>query len=248
MATTGPIWSFWHPFPSSGKGREDSVLSRFKIQIDGISLEMEDVMRSIFPVGDVLKDDDLQLRQVTFISTTAICGPPMTKKTALLMQAALSEVASGGQVLLVLPKKLDDVPHVHGMPEPTEDLMKKIKFLYASSGTELRDYLTMIHCQEKDSLPSLIVVDNFEGYIRSNDPNDAPHIMYSIVRILASIQDAVSYCQNVLYESYTFYSVLECLGDLLGYRLMFMLFLIINGYNRPYLVLLAPFSFLWERT
>ena len=72
----------------------------------------------------------------------------MTKKTALLMQAALSEVAStlflplgkGGQVLFVLPKKLDDVPHVHGMPEPTEDLMKKIKFLYASPGTELRDY------------------------------------------------------------------------------------------------------------
>ena len=59
-------------------------------------------MRSIFPVGDVLKDDDLQLRQVTFIPTTAICGPPMTKKTALLMQAALSEVASGGQVLFVL--------------------------------------------------------------------------------------------------------------------------------------------------
>ena len=163
MATTGPIWSFWHPFPSSGKGREDSVLSRFKIEIDGISSEMEDVMRSIFHVGDVLKDDDLQLRQVTFIPTT------------------------------------DDVPHVHGMPEPTEDLMKKIKFLYASSGTELRDYLTTIHCQAKDTLPSLIVVDNFEGYIRSNDPNDAPHIMYSIVRILASIQDAASYCQNVLY-------------------------------------------------
>ena len=59
-------------------------------------------MRSIFPVRDVLKDDDLQLRQVTFITTTAICGPPMTKNAALLMQAALSEVASGGQVLFVL--------------------------------------------------------------------------------------------------------------------------------------------------
>ena len=41
----------------------------------------------------------------------------------------MSEVASGGQVIFICPKKLDDVPPVHGMPEPTEDLMEKIKFL-----------------------------------------------------------------------------------------------------------------------
>ena len=45
-------------------------------------------------------------------------------------QAAQSEVASGGQVLFVLPKKLADIPPiVHGMPQPTEDIMEKIKFL-----------------------------------------------------------------------------------------------------------------------
>ena len=36
------------------------------------------------------------------------------------------------------------------------------------------------------------------------------------------------------YDSYAFYSVLECLGDLLRYRLMFMLFLIICGLFEQY--------------
>ena len=48
------------------------------------------------------------------------------------------------------------------------------------------------------------------------------------------------------YESYTFYSVLECLGDLLRYRLMFMLFLIIHGLFKQYEVIKDENKEIWQ--
>ena len=48
------------------------------------------------------------------------------------------------------------------------------------------------------------------------------------------------------YESYTFYSVLECLGDLLRYRLMFMLFLIIHGLFKQYDVIKDENKEIWQ--
>ena len=48
------------------------------------------------------------------------------------------------------------------------------------------------------------------------------------------------------YESYTFYSVLECLGDLLRYRLMILLFLIIHGLFRKYEVMRNENKEIWK--
>ena len=48
------------------------------------------------------------------------------------------------------------------------------------------------------------------------------------------------------YGSYTFYSVLECLGDLLRYRLMFLLFLIIHSLLRKYEVMRNENKEIWK--
>ena len=48
------------------------------------------------------------------------------------------------------------------------------------------------------------------------------------------------------YDSYAFYSVLECLGDLLRYRLMFMLFLIIHGLFEQYEVIKDENKEIWR--
>ena len=48
------------------------------------------------------------------------------------------------------------------------------------------------------------------------------------------------------YGSYAFYSVLECLGDLLGYKLIFWLFLIIHGLLRKYEVMRNENKEIWK--
>ena len=53
----------------------------------------------------------------------------------------------------------------------------------------------------------------------------------------ASVQD---------YDSYAFFSVLECLGDLLRYRLTFMLFLIIHGLFKQYEVIKGENKEIWR--
>ena len=55
-------------------------------------------MRSIFPVGDVLKDDELLSKLFISITTTMICGPPMMKKTALLMQVSILNILTNSQM------------------------------------------------------------------------------------------------------------------------------------------------------
>ena len=48
------------------------------------------------------------------------------------------------------------------------------------------------------------------------------------------------------YGSYAFYSVLECLGDLLRYKLIFWLFLIIHGLLRKYEVMRNENKEIWK--
>ena len=48
------------------------------------------------------------------------------------------------------------------------------------------------------------------------------------------------------YGSYAFYSVLECLGDILGYKLILWLFLIIHGFWRKYGVMRNQNKEIWK--
>ncbi|XP_068232329.1 uncharacterized protein [Palaemon carinicauda] len=90
---------------------------------------MKDIIGRIFPLGSQ-NLHNLQLyhkQSFSPVSTSLIIGRPQSNKTAMLMQAAISEGASGKQVLFIAPSKITNLPlSVHGMLPPTSSTMKNI--------------------------------------------------------------------------------------------------------------------------
>ncbi|XP_068232391.1 uncharacterized protein [Palaemon carinicauda] len=162
---------------------------------------MKDIIRGIFPLGSQ-NLHNLQLyhkQSFSPVSTSLIIGRPQSNKTAMLMQAAISEGASGKQVLFIAPSKITNLPlSVHGMLPPTSSTMKNIHMLYATSTIELQGYLASLHLMPRGDLPSLIVVDDLQSYVPINYIDDVSQILVKMARILSLIQEAAGYCQDSL--------------------------------------------------
>ncbi|XP_063841431.1 uncharacterized protein LOC135089586 isoform X2 [Scylla paramamosain] len=96
---------------------------------------MAGVLERVFPLGtsgEVLAG----YRSTRFspMPSTFILGPAHCNKSALLMQAAISEAAADGQVLYIAPQKLQGLPpSVDGMPHPSSSFLENVRFLDAAS-------------------------------------------------------------------------------------------------------------------
>ncbi|XP_064105733.1 uncharacterized protein LOC135215187 [Macrobrachium nipponense] len=160
---------------------------------------MKDIIGRIFPLGGQ-NLHNLQLyhkHSFSPISTTLIIGRPHSNKTAMLMQAAITEGATGRQVLFIAPSKITNLPlSVHGMFPPTSATMKNIQMLYATTLLELQGYLASLHLMPRGDLPSLIVIDDLQSYVPINYLDDISQILVNVARILSLIQEAAGYCQD----------------------------------------------------
>ncbi|XP_050708940.1 uncharacterized protein LOC126993839 [Eriocheir sinensis] len=129
---------------------------------------MAGVLERVFPMEQVSEDLG-KYRSTRFASapSTFIVGPERCNKTAMLVQAAVTEAAADGQVLFIAPKKVDGLPHgVHGMPQPSSSPMESVRFLYAESEREVTGYLASLHMMPAGDRPTLIIIDDFQFFNR----------------------------------------------------------------------------------
>ncbi|XP_045599097.2 uncharacterized protein [Procambarus clarkii] len=164
---------------------------------------MAGIMERVFPVGSSLRAmDELRSRKFSPVPTSCIIGPPCSMKTALLMQAAVTEGAGGGQVLFVAPKRLDSLPpSVHGMPRASTSTMNNIKFLYANHTSELQGYLASLHMIPAKDRPTLIIIDDLHYYTTPQDYGsvctiDTATQMANAARLLSLAQESAEYCNT----------------------------------------------------
>ncbi|KAG7173268.1 hypothetical protein Hamer_G014593, partial [Homarus americanus] len=92
---------------------------------------MTGILERVFPLESSLSVMDHHcLSHFSPVPTTCIIGPPHSMKSAILMQAAVTETVEGGCVLYVTPNEFScPPPSVHGMYQSSPDLMNEINFL-----------------------------------------------------------------------------------------------------------------------
>ncbi|XP_023211206.1 ATPase SWSAP1-like [Centruroides sculpturatus] len=138
--------------------------------------------------------------QSTKDSGTIILGGPLTAKTSLLFQAALSLSAQGKRVVFIRPNKFVNLPNcVKNMTKPTHTTMKLIKFLYLNS-SDLVKYLSEVHLSS--STFDAILVDDMQCYVQANDDN----LEHALAKLLALFKDTVSYLSLKTNETCIFMS------------------------------------------
>ncbi|XP_053644731.2 uncharacterized protein [Cherax quadricarinatus] len=164
---------------------------------------MAGIMERVFPLQSSLDAiDDRRNSSFSKVPTACIMGPPSTMKTAMLMQAAITEGAGGGRVLFVAPKKLDSLPPgVHGMPQASSSAMNNITFLYARHTSELQGYLASLHLIPAADRPTLIIIDELHFYTSPQDCGDAATQMVNIARIISLAQESAEYCSSGSFNS-----------------------------------------------
>ncbi|XP_063841430.1 uncharacterized protein LOC135089586 isoform X1 [Scylla paramamosain] len=158
---------------------------------------MAGVLERVFPLGtsgEVLAG----YRSTRFspMPSTFILGPAHCNKSALLMQAAISEAAADGQVLYIAPQKLQGLPpSVDGMPHPSSSFLENVRFLHAQKECELTGYLASLHMIPAGDRPSLIIIDDLHSFsYRENI--DAASQLVNAARILSLAQESAEFCSN----------------------------------------------------
>ncbi|XP_047477607.1 uncharacterized protein LOC125031129 [Penaeus chinensis] len=159
---------------------------------------MAGMIERIFPINCSLKIlEDYVGYKLSSVPSLCIIGPAKSLKTALLMQAAVTEGEAGGQVLFMAPQKLARLPPpVHGMPPPSSSAMNNIRFLYADCTTELYRYLASLHMVPEKDRPSLIIIDDLHTYSTLPECGDVATQMVNAARILSLAQESARYCSS----------------------------------------------------
>ncbi|XP_063605775.1 uncharacterized protein LOC134780807 [Penaeus indicus] len=159
---------------------------------------MAGMIERIFPINCSLKVlEDYVGYKLSSVPSLCIIGPAKSLKTALLMQAAVTEGEAGGQVLFMAPQKLARLPPpVHGMPPPSSPAMNNIRFLYADCTTELYRYLASLHMVPEKDRPSLIIIDDLHTYSTLPECGDVATQMVNAARILSLAQESARYCSS----------------------------------------------------
>ncbi|KAK7072023.1 hypothetical protein SK128_016838 [Halocaridina rubra] len=160
----------------------------------------ENLLELIFPVGKTLDQlKELSSNQYSPVPSTLIIGQLEEMKTALLMQAAVSEGTTGGQVLFIAPSKLNHLPpSVHGMAQPSSQSMNNIRFLYACHTADLQGYLASVHLTPSRDLPTLIIIDNLQKYVKDDMLGEIASMMVTTHRLFSLAQEAAEYCHTAL--------------------------------------------------
>ncbi|KAG0728121.1 hypothetical protein GWK47_033153 [Chionoecetes opilio] len=182
---------------SSGKSLAASLHLSRSSSTGGGTPSMAGVLGRVFPLGRAVEElGDRRSSRFSPAPSTLILGPARCNKSALLVQAAVSEAAADGQVLFMAPQKLQRLPPgVHGMPTPSSSALENVRFLYAQNECELTGYLASLHKIPAGDRPSLIVIDDLHFFSHGQNIDAASQLM-NAARILSLAQESAEFCSN----------------------------------------------------
>ncbi|XP_042214070.1 neurofilament medium polypeptide-like [Homarus americanus] len=159
---------------------------------------MTGILERVFPLESSLSVMDHHcLSHFSPVPTTCIIGPPHSMKSAILMQAAVTETVEGGCVLYVTPNEFScPPPSVHGMYQSSPDLMNEINFLYTSETSRLERCLANLHFLPEIERPTFIIIDDLQFYTAPQDIGDTTTQKVNAARVISLAQEYAEFYTN----------------------------------------------------